>query len=279
VIPANFIYLRPDSLREAAEAFAQIQREGKKPYYYAGGSEIITMARSGSLVPGAVIDIKNIPECSVLKLLPDKLVIGAANTLNGIKESRAFPLLGSSCGRVADHTNQCRITLGGNLCGTIIYRETSLPLMVSDAAVQLYGPEGFQTVAFNSVFSREMRLKTGEFIVQVQVPAWALNAPYYHIKKTAREKIDYPLVNVTALCEGNEMKAAFSGVCAFPFRSDEIDRVLSDRMLSVQARVDSVQAMLPDKPHSDAEASGEYRLFVLKKTLHELLEAWENGSV
>lgn len=84
MIPFNFIYYRPDSLKEAADIYAEIQSEGKSPFYYAGGSEIITMCRAGSIQPEAVIDIKNIPECTMLSLDNQKLHMGSVCTLNKI---------------------------------------------------------------------------------------------------------------------------------------------------------------------------------------------------
>lgn len=279
MIPFDFTYCRPSSLAEAAEAFSQLKADGRSPLYYGGGSEIITMCRVGAIRPGAVIDVKDIPECRTLELRGDRLVVGAANTLFTIKESKLFPLLGKACGRIADHTNQCRITLGGNLCGTILYRETSLPLLLSDAEVLLSGPGGLRTAAFCDIFRERMLLLPGEAAVQLHIPSWALSARYFHIKKTAREKIDYPLVNVTALVRDNALRAAFSGICAFPFRSGEVERVLNDRGISQPERAEAAARLLPAPAHSDAEASGDYRIFVLKKTLQNLLEEWENGAV
>jgi len=262
MIPFDFIYCRPDSLRAAAATYTELRAAGVSVLYYGGGSEIITMARAGSIRPGAVIDLKSIPECLALEYEDDMLIIGAGNTLNEVKESRMFPLMRNACGRVADHTNQCRITLGGNLCGTIIYRETSLPLMLAEAEVSLYGPDGARVQPFEKVFQRQMNLNPGEFVYQA-----------------AFEKIDYPLVNVTALRHGAEWRVAFSGVCAFPFRSREIERVLNDHGTTPQARVDALPALLPEPAHTDVEGSGAYRLFVLKHTLLKLLEEWENGSI
>lgn len=274
MIPFGFVYCRPDSLCEAADVFFEMQTAGMSPVYYGGGSEIITMSRSGSIQPGAVVDIKSIPECNALELSHDKLIIGAANTLNKIKESKQYPLLGTACGRVADHTNQCRITLGGNLCGTIIYRETSLPLMLAEADIMLYGPDGARVEAFNSIFRQRMQLNPGEFVTQVHVPVWTLHAPFIHVKKTTQEKIDYPLVNVTAMRKGGELRVAFSGLCTFPFRSMEIEQVLNDRNVSSKERVDKVLNLLPEPAHTDVEGSGAYRQFVLKNTLLNLLEEW-----
>ena len=49
MIPFDFIYCRPDSLKEASDVYIQLRNEGKTAVYYAGGSEIITMCRSGSI--------------------------------------------------------------------------------------------------------------------------------------------------------------------------------------------------------------------------------------
>ena len=279
MIPFDFIYCRPETLAEAAEVFIQLQTQGKKSMYYAGGSEIITMCRAGSIRPDAVIDIKAIPECNRLEVKKNELHIGAVCTLNEIKQSNLFPLLKLASGRIADHTNQCRITLGGNLCGTIHYREASLPLMLSEAQVSLYGPDRARTVPFESVFQGRMRLNPGEIVVAVNVPAWALSARHAHIKKTAHEKIDYPLVNVTALWKGDALRVAFSGLAAEPLRSLEAEALLNDCGATVQSRAASAARLLSKFARGDAEGSAEYRLFVLRNTLEELMEALKNGAL
>lgn len=279
MIAFDFIYLRPNTLKEAVDAYIQLQSEGKSPVYYAGGSEIISMCRVGAIQPGAVIDIKNIPECMLLSVDDQKLHIGSVCTLNQISESKLFPLLEHSCGRIADHTNQCRITLGGNLCGTIIYRETSHSLLLSDAEITIYGIDGEKTVPFQSIFNGWIMLNPGEIIVQVHVPVWALSARYAHIKKTANEKIDYPLVSIAAIWKENNLRIAFSGICSFPFRNEQIETVLNDRTKSCSERAEAAAGLLPEVAYSDAQGSGEYRLFVLINTLQELLEDWENGTI
>lgn len=279
MIPFNFIYYRPDTLKEAADIFSALQSQGKAVVYYAGGSEIISMCRTGSIQPEAVIDIKNIPECRILSVDKERLHIGSVCTLSQISESKLFPLMSLACGRIADHTNQCRITLGGNLCGTIIYRETSLPLLLSGADIILYGPEGIRTVPFGSVFHERMGMKPGEMIVQVHVPVWTLSARYSHIKKTANEKIDYPLVSVAALWKEDNLRIAFSGICSYPFRSEEIEDALNERTKPIEERIKQAMGLLPEPAYADGEGAGEYRLFVLENVLNELLEDWENGAI
>ena len=279
MIPFDFVYCRPNTLEEAYKAFCQLKNQGKKTVYYAGGSEIITMCRAGSIQPGAIIDIKRIPECMLLSTDHEGLHIGSACTLNQIKESKLFPLLTLTCGRIADHTNQCRITLGGNLCGTIIYRETSLPLLLSDSAITLFGGQGLRTVSFQSVFQGRMQLSPEEFIVQLHVPSWALQAPCFHVKRTANEKIDYPLVSMAAILQDNYLRVAFSGVCSYPFRSTQMETVLNDCSLSCANRADKAAMLLPAPVCHDVEGSGEYRRFVFRNMVQAFLEDAASGQI
>lgn len=278
MIPFDFTYCLPQTLSEAVAAYERYHREDRPALYYGGGSEIITMSRAGSILPGAVIDLKRIPECLVLEKTKDALVIGAATSLRRIKDSSLFPMLGMACGRVADHTNQCRITLGGNLSGTIRYRETSLPLLLSDATALLWGPGGLRREPFCHVFGGRMRYLPGEFLMQIQVHADMLELPFAHIKKTASDKIDYPLVNVTGMLAGGRLRVALTGVCSDPIRSPGMEEALNDKSLPFIARVEAAIQRLP-KPVTDSEAGGSYRQFVLKNTLENLLAAWEDGTL
>jgi CO/xanthine dehydrogenase FAD-binding subunit len=101
MIPFNFVYYRPDTLIEAADIFSTLQSQGGKTVYYAGGSEIISMCRIGSIQPEAVIDIKNIPDCKLLSVDEERLHIGSVCTLSQISESKLFPLMRLACGRIA----------------------------------------------------------------------------------------------------------------------------------------------------------------------------------
>ena len=277
MIPFIFSYYRPDTIKEATDIYSKLQSEGKAVVYFAGGSEIITLCRTSSIQPDAVIDIKNIPECMSLSFDGDKLNIGSVCTLNQIKESKLFPLLGLACGRIADHTNQCKITLGGNICGTIIYRETSLPLLISDADITLCCNDGERTVPFQEIFNKRIVLKPGEIVIQVHIPEWALHARYFHIKETANEKIDYPLVSIAAIQKDDKLRFAFSGVCSYPFRSEKIESILNDKTLSYEERANISVESLPEEAHNYVEGSNNYRIFVFKNTLQNILKEWENG--
>lgn len=209
----DFDYYLPDTLQEAADIYAAIQNQGKKPYYYGGGTEIISISRVFNLKPDAVIDIKNIPDCSGIGTDGSKLIFGAASTLSAIQETDLFPLLSLAASRIADHTTQCKLTLGGNLAGTIIYHETLMPLLLADATIDIVGPNEAMSVPISEVLSHGRKLVSGDLIVKVSLDKKISELPYFHIKKSKTEKIGYPLVSLCAVYSDRMLRLASSGLC------------------------------------------------------------------
>ncbi|MCC3355934.1 FAD binding domain-containing protein [Bacillus sp. REN16] len=142
MIPFDFEYYKPSSITDALKVYQDVTERGQKAMFISGGTEFITFARINALQKDAIIDIKSIPECGVLEMQGDELVIGAAVSLNKITVSSFFPLLGETVKHVADHTSRNKITIGGNLFSQLKYREGILPLLLSDSKVKLAGVEG-----------------------------------------------------------------------------------------------------------------------------------------
>lgn len=275
MIPFEFDYYRPDTIGEAVEIYKYLDSQGRKPLYYSGGSEIISMARVHNIHTNAVIDLKAIPECNILEFQGDQLVIGASVTLSRISESKLFPLLGKACGRIADHTMQCRITLGGNIAGTILYREAVLPLLLSDSHVIVTDGGKLKKIPVCEAFNERLQLPKGEFIIQFYIRKEYTSLPYVHVKKTKNEKIDYPLISVAALKKDNKIRLAMSGVCSFPFRSPLVEKCLNDKSLAWEARASKIIESLPAPVLNDVSGSDTYRKFVLKNTLINTLKTLE----
>lgn len=271
MIGKNFIYCRPESEQEAAYLYAKFDDEGKKVLYYGGGSEIITMCTAKSIAPDAVIDIKRIPSMKAIKDEDGCITFGAACTLEDIRMSGIFPLLGEAVGRIADHTNQCRITLGGNIAGTIIYKESVMPLLLTDANVTLYGPSGKRDACIHDVYNKRIQLLNGEFIIEVSVKKKYAHMPYTHIKKTFQDKIGYPAVTIMAISADGVMRFAYSGICSYPFRSIEMERALNNKEFPIKERITKAIALLPEPPRTDCEGSADYRLEIMQIALEQIV--------
>lgn len=272
MIPFDFEYYRPDTLQEAVSLYQNLDNRGLTPLYYGGGTEIVSMARLNSVHTGAVIDIKAIPECRVFEIKDGQLITGATVTLTQTMENPLFPLLAKSGGRVADHTIRDKITIGGNLCGKIIYREAVLPFLLTESEVQIAGPQGERHVPLRDVFQQTMQLNPGELVVRIITPQEYLTLSHYGIKKTRIDKIDYPLVSLAILIKENQIRLAVSGLCDFPFRSVLMEDELNNPSLDLQSRVHNTALRFPAPVRNDLHASAEYREFVFKNTLLKMIQ-------
>lgn len=272
----DFDYYLPDSLQEAMDIYTFVQEQGKKPFYYGGGTEIISMSRVFNIRADAVIDIKNIPDCSGIGTDGSRLIFGAASTLSAIQEADLFPLLSLAASRVADHTIQCKLTLGGNLAGSIIYHETLLPLLLSDSIIEIFGPMGSRSVPIVDELSNGKKLAPGELIVKVSVDKQITNLSYFHIKKSKTEKIGYPLISLCALYQDGELCLAASGLCEYPFRFN------NTRVNGNQSAADiseQLAAEIPAPVINNMEGSANYRLFIFKKTVEKIIiESKKSGG-
>lgn len=272
MIPFDFEYYRPGTIKEAVDIFTQLDSDGKNPVYYGGGTEIISMARVSNFSTGAVVDLKGIPECGALDDHKDNLLLGAGLTLSDITESKRFPLLEKTAGRIADHTMQCKITLGGNLASSIIYRETVLPLLLTNGKLTIANPKGLHDIEISQVFHHRLALSKGEFIVKAVVEKRWLSAPYIHVKKTKNEKVDYPLMTVACIKADGCIRIAFSGLRDYPFRDLKCEAILNDGSLDVPTRAERIADELRPGMLDNHDGSAAFRHYVLENTIENVLD-------
>ncbi len=223
LISYDFEYYLPSSIKEAVHLFEELHGKGKDPIYFSGGTEIITLGRLNTVKTGAVIDIKQIPECRIFDLQQEYLVTGAANTLTNIEEINLFPLLSKTVSEIADRTARNKITAGGNVCGQIFYREAVLPFLLTDSQMVIAGSKGIKTVSIHDVFNQRLLLEHGELLVQLKTDQSYLNQPFASIKKRRQWNTGYPLITVAALKVNGMIRIAISGLTTYPFRSPQME--------------------------------------------------------
>jgi CO/xanthine dehydrogenase FAD-binding subunit len=279
MISFDFEYYKPTTVEEAVRVFQEADMNGKEPLYYSGGTEIISLARLNLLRTGAVIDIKGIPECNVMQIHQEQLVIGAAITLTAVTAANLFPLLGETVRDLADHTNRNKITVGGNLCGKFYFREALLPFLLADSQVVLAGTKGVRNVSIHQILNGEPRLEKGDLLVQIVSDKRYLDLPFVTVKKTKLEKIDYPIVRIAGLKSNEGIRVAFSGVSAVPFRSWKIEEVLNQVSLPLEERIENAIRIWPAPILDDILSSAAYRKFVLRNTLSDTIAALERRNV
>ncbi|MBU9722070.1 MULTISPECIES: FAD binding domain-containing protein [Bacillaceae] len=275
MIPFDFEYYRPESISEAVQLFIELDQAGKNPVYFSGGTEIITLGRINVLYTNAVIDIKGIPECQVMDYHEGNLYLGSCCTLVDIEEKNLFPLLTATSKEVADHTARTKITLGGNICANLFYREAVLPFLLADSQVIIAGPNGYRTEYINQVFNQTLQLERGEFLVQLITEPDKIEAPSINIKRRRQWTTGYPLVTVAGLKLGEEIRVAISGLCPYPFRSQKMEYYINSQDFSQRDRIEKALGDVDGNVLNDTEGSDKYRLFILRNTMLDIVSTLE----
>lgn len=218
-----------------------------------------------------MIDLKKIPETKTLKLEDEKLTIGSNLTMTALQDQEYFPILALTAGVIADRTVRNRLTLGGNICGKLPYREAILALLIADTKTVLAGKEGIRTVPLSEVFDKRLKLEKGEFLVQLIVPGDQLKHKSWAKRREKHGRVDYPLCHTVVMQKQGLITASITGLCAFPFHSSQIDEVLNDTSLSPEKKAEKSSEFLPAAVRNDEIGSADYRLELWKKDLVTML--------
>ena len=272
MISFDFSYDQPTSIEEAMNRFQALRSQQKTVAYYAGGTEFISRARRDEIHVDAVIDLKQIPECNMLKRDQSQIIIGATRTLTDIANTNYFPLLSEVILQIATQTERNKITIGGNLASHLPYREALLPFLLVDAQVLIAGRNGTKTWQMIDIFEKGTQLEEEEFIVQIIMNQKYSKYPYFSCKQTKQSSINYPLVSLAALKIDHHIRIACSGICHFPFRLDNFETKIKRSSADTTEKINQVTNALPAPILNDQYASAAYREFVFKNNLSEILK-------
>lgn len=180
-------------------------------------------------------------------------------------------------GKVLNPKTARGLIIGGMSMGPLAYLQPWLMRcqMLSDSYVVIASDKIIKSVPIHEVFNERLQLSKGEFIVQFLIGKEYTTLPYVHVKKTKIEKIDYPLISLSAIRKDGQIRLALSGVCAFPFRSLPIEQCLNNKNMTFEERASCILDNLPAPVLSDLSGSDSYRKFVLRNTLINTLETLE----
>lgn len=279
MLPFNFRYSKPKTAHDAVSLYQGARNRRKIPFYFSGGTELITLGRIGLDYADDVIDLKGLQGYREMFLHERYMVIGGGVTLTSIEEDNRFPLLSKVVSEIADRTSRNKITIGGNICGKIFYREAVLPLLLADSVIGVAGPGGLEYRPINTIFNQTIQLQDGQFVFTILIEKEYLDLPYFTLKRRKQWNTGYPLVTIAAIKKGGEIRMAFSGVCPFPFRSPEMEKAVNDKALAPEERADRAFGSLPSPILDDVEGSKEFRLYVLKNMIADAIRGLEGEQI
>ncbi len=271
----RFDYYKPENLEELSEIKQQFTQDGISFVYYSGGTELMSQFRKGMQVPDAVIDIKGIKELYVSEIIDlengnKKYKIGSCVSLNNTVDI-CPKTMGNVIEKIADHTIRNAITLGGNICGRLAFREAVLPLLARNATVGLYDGQ-LITKKLSEVFQGFMRFPKGTLVHHFE---WEeIESTYERVQRFDNGiSVDYPLVTQYVYVLDDRVFVAISGFAPFPMTAEFSYKELMN--MNVEQRVDTLNEPFMAKAKKDANASAEYRKAILVKATQNVIRDWE----
>lgn len=273
----NFDYIKPKSLKGALRVFKQY----KAPVILAGGTDLLEMLKTGTVVPDVVIDVKGLDVLKRITYKDGVLFIGACVTYSELIESkiikRRCPVIMEMAKQVASMGVRNRGTMVGNICSAVPCADSSPVLLAYDAKILTKSSQGERSIPAEEWFvgSRKTALNKGEIVrgITMNIDEKPIGASFVKLGRYDGE--DLAQVNlVTLAMQDKTYKIVFGSVAPVPLRARKIEALLNGHDMSKDL-LEKAQALVESeiKPISDVRASKEYRLHMAKVMLEIGLDA------
>ena len=173
---AEFDYLRPSTLAEAAFALAEANAAGKSTQLLAGGQSLLAMMNLRLTTPALVIDIGRLEELKGVEIADDAFIYRACVTHAAIEDGQVPDATAGMMPRVAANLAyravRTRGTIGGSLalCDPAADWVSVMPAL--GAQIQLFGVKGRRSIdaADFATGIYETARDPDEIIVGIKVP-------------------------------------------------------------------------------------------------------------
>jgi len=237
----------------------------------AGGTDLMILLRQGIGACCTVVDIKKISEFKKLSYSKTEgLSIGPAVTIDEIIRSRDvtkyYPLLSMTAKELGSVQVRNRATVVGNICNASPCADMALSLLCLDSSVVITSKCGSRTVKLAGFFKgvKKTVLKPGEIAEKIIVPAETADARGGFRKLKRIKGHDISLASVCLYKKGSAVRvsvgsAHITPVLLKPFKS------------GISAAEVWAEAEKTLRPIDDIRSSKDYRLFMIKNYIEELL--------
>lgn len=264
--PAPFSYLRPASLREALDAYA----ENPDAKILAGGQSLIPLLSMRLASPSMLIDINEIVELCYVRSDENGVRIGAlarhAQVQSDPDARRVQPLLSKALQLVAHPTIRNRGTTVGSIVHADAAGEMPMVLTLLGGTLAVASASGTRDIAATDLFvgPLETSLGHGEIATRASVPAIAARHGVA-IDEISRRHGDYALCGVAAIVGSSSagvietVRAGYLSVSETPMVID-LSETFADGTASASNLAAAAEiAMQAVDPEADIHATADYR--------------------
>jgi 2-furoyl-CoA dehydrogenase FAD binding subunit len=216
--PRRFDYVRPDS---ADDAVAVLAEYGDAASVLAGGQSLMAMLNLRVAEPAVLIDIARLKELDYVRVVDDKVEVGAAVTQNQLKDWAELPCKLPLLTAALPFVGHFQTRNKGTVCGSIAHADPSseIPLVLATLGgeVLLRSQRGTRVLAA-AEFQRGM-LTTArapdELIAAVRFPTQSTRRVAF--REVARRHGDFAIIAVAAYVEDRHtLRIGIGGVADRP---------------------------------------------------------------
>jgi carbon-monoxide dehydrogenase medium subunit len=270
MIPAPFEYRRVDSVDEAIQALS----DGTEAKLLAGGHSLLPLMKVRLARPSLLVDISRLQDLKYVKEDGDRVTIGALTRHHDVANSEALqelcPIVSYAAGEIGDPQVRHVGTIGGSVAHADPASDMPTVLTALDAEMVVRGPGGVRNVGAGDFFKGlfETDLATDEVLTEIRVPK-TMGRGWSYLKFQRRAQ-DWALVAVAALARnGAGPSVALTNMADRPMRAAGVEEELAG---GADPSAASQRAAEGTSPPSDAFASAEYRLELVKVLVRRALE-------
>lgn len=288
-----FDYERPTSLEQV---FQLLDERGEEAHLLAGGTDLAVGIRYGTIRPGVVIDLKQLPELApAIRHTDEGFTVGANTVMTDLEEDdrirEGFPGLVEAAEVVGSMQIRNRATLVGNLCNASPAADTPPMLMALDVSVLISSPFGSRRLSIDQflVGYRQTALQRGEVVTAVQIPKVGTRSGTAFVKLGVRRAMEISIVCAGAridLAEDGTVESAGIGLGSVapqtvrPIRAEEM--LVGNRPDPELLAAAGSSAIESCSPIDDLRGSAEYRRamvpVLVRRALSAALQRAGNGG-
>lgn len=265
----KFDYFKPKTVKEASEL---LLKYGNEASILNGGTDLLVRMHDDISHPKAVIDIKGIEGLNKMVFDEEQgLMIGASVNMNEMTQHpvllETYRILAEASHTVGSCQVRNRATMVGNITNASPLADTATPLLVLDAFVQIYGPEGEKEISIHDFFVwvRKTCLKEGEIVTGVRIPRVQENVVGIYQKHARRDEVDLSTVCASIVKVDGEIRIGLGSVAPTPVRARKTEAFLRDKELTEDVILEAAQLALGEvAPIGDVRASKAYREEIVK---------------
>ncbi|MDE3161067.1 MAG: xanthine dehydrogenase family protein subunit M [Acidobacteriota bacterium] len=261
MIPQDFEYSAPASLKEALELIATGERK-----ILAGGMSLIPLMKLRLAAPEHVVDLARVPGLDYITESGGTVSIGATVTHHDLESSPVIrgraPLLAEAAGHIGDTQVRNMGTIGGSIAHADPAADYPASLLALEAQIRLVSAKSDRTVPASDFFldAFTTAIEPGELVLEVLVPTEEPKEGYRY-EKVAHPASGFAVVGVAARIKKAGAKISMArigvtGMSSRAFRALEAEKLLESGAGVAQAAATVAEGQ---EANQDLYASADYR--------------------